>query len=141
MAVCVRLPEQDVMKQDLGCGAILILCLTGTTGASAFELRHQAGGVDMQVNLGLIVQGAVYQTPTSDAPIPPILTEGRINAWGAFNAEWTSPTGWLFGAHIEGDTDQARSDTIKNDKIYVYIASDYGRLEVGREYGAARRLS
>lgn len=106
--------------------------------AEAFELSYQSGGLDLQAHAGATFQGAVFQIPGVNNGLG---TRKNYNAYGTLNGEWTSPTGWLIGAHVEADSDQGRADSLKNDKIYGYVASDYGRFEVGRQNGPARRLA
>ncbi|HQS68072.1 MAG TPA: porin, partial [Novosphingobium sp.] len=55
-------------------------------------------------------------------------------------AEWTSPSGIVVGANIEANNRDRETESLETGEIYGFVASDYGRLEVGLQDGAADML-
>ena len=117
------------------CGFLMAL---DWTSAAQAELRHTIGEVALIVNGGVSVVGA----RVDEAGIAGgFRSEGDIDAHGSLNLEWTSATGLILGVAAAGDTADNRPDTLKNDRVYAYASSEWGRAEVGLTSGPARRMS
>ena len=101
------------------------------------ELRVQSGGFDLRLTGGAAVQGATFDDddPTTDS------TDGTIDLFARINAEWTSPEGILIGANVETSNRKRETETLDTGEIYGFVASDYGRLEVGLQDGPADVLA
>ena len=57
------------------------------------------------------------------------------------NAQWTSPGGIIIGANVEQNSRRRASEVLEAGEIYGFVASDYGRLEVGLQDGPADTLA
>lgn len=101
------------------------------------QLRIQSGGFDIRLSGGAAVQGAVFddEDPRTDG------SDGEIDLFARLNAEWTSPGGIIIGANIEQTNQQRETESLNTGEVYGFIASDYGRLEVGKQDGPADTLS
>jgi Gram-negative porin len=122
------------------------LCVTVFGGAALLpaaayaqipELRVQSGGFDLRLTGGAAVQGATFDDddPTTDS------TDGTIDLFARLNAEWTSPDGILIGANVEASNRKRETEALDTGEIYGFVASDYGRLEVGLQDGPADVLA
>lgn len=114
-------------------------CLTIAAAApAAAELRYEVGEVAIVANGGISLLGALVDDPEFGGGID---EAGDIDAFGSINFEYTSQSGLIFGAFASGDTADDRPDTLKNDRAYAYVASEWGRAEVGLTSGPARRMT
>lgn len=102
------------------------------------EIRLNLGEVAITANGGVSFTGAL----ADQAGMPGGFDhDGDIDASGSVNAEWITDSGLILGVTASGDTADNRPDTLKNDRIYSYFASEWGRAEIGLTSGPARRMS
>jgi hypothetical protein len=101
------------------------------------ELRVQSGGFDLRLTGGAAVQGATFDDddPATDN------TDGTFDLFARLNGEWTSEDGILIGANVEFSNRKRETETLNSGEIYGFVASDYGRLEVGLQDGPADVLA
>jgi hypothetical protein len=121
--------------QWLGGLALAALCVPAPAMA---ELRYERGEFVLVANANVSLTGALVDDPELDLGFE---EEGDVDAFGSLNVEWTSKSGVIVGAYASGDTADNRPDTLKNDRLYGYVASEWGRAEVGLTSGPARRMS
>ncbi|HEX8257749.1 MAG TPA: porin [Allosphingosinicella sp.] len=114
-----------------------VLVLAGAAPAHA-EWRHEVGEVSIVANGGVSLLGALVDEPDEPGGFE---ADGDIDAYGSLNLEWTSNSGLILGGFGSGDTADNRPDTLKNDRLYTYVASEWGRAEVGLTSGPARRMT
>lgn len=100
------------------------------------QLRLQAGGVDISLTAGASVQGAAID----DNDRARSKTDGQYDLFARINAEWVSPSGIVIGANLEANNRDRETESLETGEIYGFAASDYGRLEVGLQDGAADML-
>jgi predicted porin len=101
------------------------------------QLRVQTGGFDIRLTAGAAAQGAVFDDNDPDTEN----NDGEIDLFARLNAEWTSPDGIVIGANIEQTNQQRETEALNTGEVYGFIASDYGRIEVGRQDGPADTLA
>lgn len=101
------------------------------------ELRIQSGGFDLRLTGGAAVQGAIFDDddPTTEN------NDGTVDLFARLNGEWTSDDGILIGANVEISNRKRETETLNTGEIYGFVASDYGRLEVGLQDGPADVLA
>lgn len=114
-----------------------VLALHAPARAELPQLRYQTGGFDFWLQAGVAAQGAVYDDDGAVTKSP----DGMVDVFARLNAEWTSPGGVIIGANIE-QTNQAReTETLNTGEVYGFVASDFGRVEVGKQDGPADTLA
>lgn len=122
-----------------GVRALIVTLAAGGASAAHAQLgpvRLQTGGFDIRVTAGGAVQGATFDdSPTSRN------TDGNFDVFARLNAEWTSASGIIIGMNIEGNNQQRQTEALNTGEIYGFVASDYGRVEVGQQDGPADTLS
>lgn len=119
----------------------LYVAITTCTATPALadipQLRLQSGGFDIRLTAGAAVQGATFDD--NDARTKS--TEGEFDLFARLNAEWTSPSGIVVGANIEQTNQNRQTEALNTGEVYGFVASDYGRLEVGKQDGPADTLA
>lgn len=122
--------------------AIVATCLLSSAGiAQADEglprLEVQWKGFDIRLTGGAAAQAAVFNDDevTTDSP------DAQVDLFARLNAQWTSPDGIVIGANIEQNSRRRASEVLEAGEIYGFVASDYGRLEVGLQDGPADTLA
>jgi predicted porin len=119
---------------------LFVAASLGGSGAALAEvpdLRIQSGGFDIRLTAGVGAQGALIDDnqPNNDN------SDGEIDLFARLNAEWTSPGGILIGANVEQTNNDRETETLNTGEIYGFVATDFGRLEVGRQDGPADVLA
>jgi hypothetical protein len=115
--------------------------LTAASTAQADEglprIEVQWGGFDIRLTAGAASQGAAFDDddPTTDSP------DAKVDLFARLNAQWTSPGGIIIGANVEQNSRRRASEVLEAGEIYGFVASDYGRLEVGLQDGPADTLA
>ncbi len=122
--------------------SIMVLCslLVVTpqiASAQLPELRLRAGGVDIRLQGGVAVQGVVIDDNRRNNN----KTGDRVDIFARLNAEYTSADGILIGVNIEQNNNNRETETLNTGEIYGFVATDFGRLEVGRQDGPADVLA
>jgi Gram-negative porin len=119
----------------IGCCAAL--AIVSPAHAEVPQLRIQSGGFDLWLQGGVAAQGAVFDEESSTRNSP----DAEFDIFARLNAEWTSPGGVVIGANIE-QTNQARAtESLNTGEVYGFVASDFGRVEVGEQDGPADTLA
>jgi hypothetical protein len=135
------------MRSAVACGAIGIAMLAGASAAQAQDKRDgdnalprlevQWEGIDIRLTAGAAAQGAVFDDddPLTDSP------DAQVDLFARLNAQWTSPGGIIIGANVEQNSRRRASEVLEAGEIYGFVASDYGRIEVGLQDGPADSLA
>lgn len=101
------------------------------------ELRWRSGGFDVQLHAGVSGQVAFFDEEGRDTDSP----EANYDLYARLNAQWTSPGGVLIGASLETDNSDRETESLDTGEVYGFLASDFGRFEVGKQDGAADVLA
>lgn len=118
--------------------ASLCLALMATSAKAAIpELRYQREGVDIQLSGGISLQSARIDDSSQRGRSQDSQQEGYLR----FNAEWTSPTGLLFGLNLEQSNSDRETEALQTGEVYGFVASELGRIEVGKQDGGADALA
>jgi hypothetical protein len=101
------------------------------------RLEVQWEGIDIRLTAGAAAQGAVFDDddPLTDSP------DAQVDLFARLNAQWTSPGGIIIGANVEQNSRRRASEVLEAGEIYGFVASDYGRIEVGLQDGPADTLA
>ena len=122
-------------------GAVVAVSLLAASTAQAQEalprLEVQWEGFDIRLSGGAAAQGAVFNDddPLTDSP------DAKVDLFARLNAQWTSPGGIIIGANVEQNSRRRASEVLEAGEIYGFVASDYGRVEVGLQDGPADTLA
>lgn len=122
------------MTKGIGALAVLAIAASPATAEVAVEL----GDIAIVANGGVSITGALADRPDRTGGFR---DASDIDASGSVNAEWISANGLVLGVTAAGDTADNRPDTLKNDRAFVYFASEWGRAEIGLNSGPSRRMS
>jgi predicted porin len=101
------------------------------------RLEVQWEGFDIRLSGGAAAQGAVFEDDEVSTDSP----DAKIDLFARLNAQWTSPDGIIIGANIEQNSRRRASEVLEAGEIYGFVASDYGRVEVGLQDGPADTLA
>lgn len=118
-------------------GAGLLMNAAGAAQAELPKLELQRDGFDIRLTGGAAAQGAAFEDDeqTTDSP------DAKIDLFARLNAQWTSPGGILIGFNAEQNSRRSASEVLDAGEIYGFVASDYGRVEVGLQDGPADTLA
>ena len=136
----------DASVRGLGRVMILGAMLAAASAAQAQDqdkskglprLEVQWEGIDIRLTGGAAAQGAVFDDDeaTTDSP------DAQIDLFARLNAQWTSPGGIIIGVNAEQNSRRRASEVLEAGEIYGFVASDYGRVEVGLQDGPADTLA
>jgi predicted porin len=109
--------------------------LIATAPAGAIE--HQFGEVEAELILAGAVQGATFR----DGPDGNSESDANLLGFARLNLEWISDAGRVWGVRAEMDEGTRSSEELAADELYAYFASELGRIELGRQDGAADVMS
>jgi predicted porin len=101
------------------------------------RIEAQWGGFDIRLTGGAASQGAVF----SDDEVTSSSPDVRVDLFARINAQWTSPGGIIVGFNAEQNSRRRASEVLEAGEIYGFVASDYGRVEVGLQDGPADTLA
>jgi Gram-negative porin len=113
-------------------GSLLALM---ATPVCAFE--YPLGDASVDLTLAAAAQGASYR----DGPDGERKSDGNLLAFARLNLEWISDAGRVYGVRAEIGDGTRRSEDLAADEVYAYFASEIGRVELGRQDGAADVMS
>ncbi len=119
------------------------MLLAGSTAAQAQaqaqlpRLEFQFEGFDFRLTGGAAAQAAIFD----DNDVTTSSPEVQADLFARLNAQWTSPDGILVGFNIEQNSRRRASEVLEAGEIYGFVASDYGRFEVGLQDGPADTLA
>jgi predicted porin len=131
-------PMKLRMMMRTACAAV---ALAGAATAQADEglprLEVQWEGFDIRLTGGAATQAAIFEDddPTTDSP------DAKADFFARINAQWTSPGGIIIGVNAEQNSRRRASEVLEAGEIYGFVASDYGRVEVGLQDGPADTLA
>lgn len=107
------------------------------SAALADPLKFEKGGAVVQLRLTASAQTGESEdslTPRADQP-------DAVQANARLSADWTTASGRVFGFSIESSSEDRETEALNTGEVYAYLASDFGRLEIGKQDGAADTLS
>lgn len=117
--------------------ACLVLVTATQARAELPQLRYQVDGFDFWLQGGVAAQGAVFDEDNSSRQSP----ASEFDLFARLNAEWTSPGGVVIGANIEQTNQTRETEALNTGEVFGFIASDYGRVEFGKQDGPADTLA
>lgn len=117
--------------------ADLMACGAGAAQAELPKLEFQRDGFDLRLTGGAAAQGSAFDDdePATGSP------DAKIDLFARLNAQWTSPGGILVGVNVEQNSRRRASEVLDAGEVYGFVASDYGRVEVGLQDGPADTLA
>lgn len=123
----------------LGGAAVGAALMAGTASHAKGLPRIEAQweGFDIRLSGGAAAQGAVFDDNDAVTQSP----DAKIDLFARLNAQWTSPGGIIIGVNIEQNNRRRASEVLEANEIYGFVASDYGRIEVGLQDGPADTLA
>lgn len=101
------------------------------------ELRLQYEGLDLHLQTGVSIQGALIEDDDSRSDD----TDGEVDLFARLNAQYTTKGGVLLGANIEFNNRNRETESLQNGEIYGFATTEFGRFEVGRQDGPADVLA
>ena len=133
---------KTILRACHGAGPFALL-LAGATAAQAQaqaqlpRIEFQFEGFDFRLTGGAAAQAAVFDDDDVTTSSP----DAQVDLFARLNAQWTSPDGILVGFNIEQNSRRRASEVLEAGEIYGFVASDYGRVEVGLQDGPADTLA
>lgn len=123
-----------------------VQCRGTTAIAAGFALiaTAPAGALDFQwgeVDGEFLLAGAAQSATFRDGPGGKTEFDTNLLAFARLNLEWISDAGHVYGVRAEMDEGTRSSEELAADEIYAYFASELGRVELGRQDGAADVMS
>ena len=106
-------------------------------GAPAQALDTRMGPLNLKLDLSAALQGAVFDAPGTGGQDSDI----AANYSARLHVEWISPNSWVFGARGEVDNGRRRTEDLQADEIYGYVATPYGRVELGEQDSPADTMA
>lgn len=106
-------------------------------------IKGDFGALQLQGNVTLSVQGATIDPVEAPPPPPAELdrTGGTADASARFTLEYVSDNAWVIGIGAEVDTGNVDIADFERDELYIFVAADWGRIELGENDGPADTLS
>jgi predicted porin len=93
--------------------------------------------VGAEVLLAAAAQGATFR----DGPDGESESDTTLLGLARLNLEWISDSGRVYGLRAEADAGTRGSEELGANELYAYFASELGRIELGRQDGAADVMS
>jgi len=116
--------------------AATLFATTASGAAMAQDIGYHSGAVNVALHGAVSVQAGAVEGTDKNEGAKDINLDGYLRLIG----DWTSSQGWLVGANLETST-RRTTQSLHSGEAYVYFSSEFGRVEVGRQYGAANSLS
>lgn len=119
--------------------AVASALMAGATAAQAElpRLEVQWNGFDIRLTAGAAAQAAAFE----DDEVATTSPEAQVDLFARLNAQWTSPDGIVIGLNVEQNSRRRASEVLEAGELYGFVASDYGRVEVGLQDGPADTLA
>lgn len=121
--------------QSAAAAAVLAALVSGGA-ARAQNIGYHAGALNIALHGAASVQEGVVDGAPKNFGAKDTNFDGYLRLIG----DWTSSQGWLVGASLETST-RRTAQSLKSGEAYVYFSSELGRVEIGRQYGAANSLA
>ncbi len=115
-----------------GAAIALVACSAG----HAQTIGYHAGAVNIALHGAVSVQEGFVEGTAKNFGAKDTNVDGYLRLIG----DWTSSQGWLVGASLETST-RRTTQSLRSGEAYVYFSSELGRVEIGRQYGAANSLA
>lgn len=125
------------MKEIWLGAACVALCASASGYAAAQELRTVWNGMELTATGELSAQHAAYEHPQTSFHDNGGNWDGSL----ILNAERVTDSALVYGARIEIDTGNRESEELQRDEIYLYLAGNFGRIELGEQDGPADTIS
>jgi predicted porin len=122
------------LQVGVACAAI---CATFVGEAFAQVLRTNAAGWDLTATGALSAQAGTFEDPATGLSDEDGDWDGSL----ILNAERVTATGLSYGIRGEVDTGNRQAEELQRDEIYLYVAGDFGRFELGEQDGPADTIS
>jgi hypothetical protein len=122
------------LRLGVACAAI---CAAFAGEAFAQKLRTNVGGWDLTATGAISAQTGTFEAPDTGL-------SGDDGDWDGsliLNAERVTPSGLTYGIRGEVDTGNREAEDLQRDEIYIYVAGDFGRFELGEQDGPADTIS
>jgi len=116
--------------------AAILTALACAGGARAQSIGYHSGAVNVALHGAVSVQDGAVEGAEKNFGAKEVNVDGYLRLIG----DWTSSQGWLLGADLETSS-RRTTQSLGSGVAYVYFSSELGRVEVGRQYGAANSLS
>ena len=113
-----------------------LAALLGCGAARAQDIGYHSGALNVALHGAVSVQEGAVEGTQKDTGAKDTNLDGYLRLVG----DWTSSQGWLLGVNLETST-RRTTQSLRSGEAYVYFSSELGRVEVGRQYGAANSLS
>lgn len=117
--------------------AYAALCASASGAAAAQEMRAVWNGIELTATGEISVQHATFDDPETSVSDD----EGNWDGSLVLNAERVSDSGLIYGARFEFDTGDRVSEDLQRDELYIYVAGDFGRAELGEQDGPADTIA
>jgi len=118
-------------------GAGTFLLAAQAAQAELPRLQYEFEGFDIRLSGGVAGQVAAFSDDDATTKSP----DAQVDLFARLNIQWTSPDGLIIGANIQENSRRRESEVLEAGEIYGFVASEYGRLEVGRQDGPADTLA
>lgn len=122
------------LRLGVACAAI---CAAFVGEAVAQQLRTNVAGWDLTATGAVSAQTGAFETPETGLSDEDGDWDGSL----ILNAERVTPTGLTYGIRGEIDTGNREAEDLQRDEIYLYLAGDFGRFELGEQDGPADTIS
>ncbi|MBX7247990.1 MAG: porin [Caulobacteraceae bacterium] len=125
------------MRKSILLAAVAGAGFLATPALAADGLRWDSGDWAFSAHLA----GSAQAGDASEDLPPASGDTTHLDGYVRLNADWTSDDGWTAGANLEASTNDRETEALNTGEIYVYVASELGRLEIGKQDGAADALA
>lgn len=123
--------------KKLAAAALLTGLFASPAAAEDGGLRWQSGDWAFTARVA-----ASAQTGEADDTLPPRADQPeQLEGFIRLNGDWTSEDGWLAGINLDFSTSDRETEALNTGEMYVYLASEFGRIEIGKQDGAADALA
>lgn len=108
-----------------------------TVHAQEGPIRLDVSGWTLTANGAISAQTGAFDDPATGRSD----SAGEWDASLLLNAERVGDNAVTWGLRVEIDTGERQAEDLQRDEIYLYVAGDFGRIELGEQDGAADTLA
>ena len=143
---CECLNDQSDLVSERYMKNTLMQCTLGLFATSAAMAEFQFDEDGLRGDFGEVQVTGRFSASAQTADIEPLATNGdtsgnAVDGTAAFDVEYTTNNAIVLGLAGEFDSRFDDIEDFERDEIYVYIASDWGRVELGENDGPGDTLS